>query len=63
MSESQESKLREKALLIVGRRGWDEKSWKRVLKRFSLCIEMNTKLDEREYDESMSELRGKVWNV
>ena len=63
MSESQESKLRQKALLIVGRRGWDRRSWNRVLKRFSLCIEMNTKLDEREYDESMSELRGKVWNV
>ena len=63
MSESQESKLRQKALLIVGRRGWDEKSWKRVLKRFSLCIEMNGRLDEREYDESMRELRGKVWNV
>jgi|TARA_R100000005_G_C4898159_1_gene141635 flavorubredoxin len=54
MSESQESKLRQKALLLVGRKGWSSKAWRKVIKRFTQCIEL---------DDSLAQLRGKVYHV
>ena len=57
MNESQESKLREKALLIVGRSGWSSKAWRRVMKRFQLCIEMDMKLSHQELDDTLNQLR------
>ena len=61
MSESQESKLRQKALLLVGRKGWSAKAWHRVMKRFTICID--TQLTEEELDDSLAQLRGKVYHV
>lgn len=61
MSESQESKLRQKALLIVGRKGWSSKAWRRVMKRFTICID--SEITQQELDDSLEQLRGKVYHV
>jgi hypothetical protein len=38
MSEEQESRLRQKVILVVARKDWDSYAWQRVLNRFMKCL-------------------------
>jgi|TARA_R100001530_G_scaffold127653_1_gene96950 hypothetical protein len=39
LTEAREEFLREKAILIIARKGWSSYVWKRVMNRFIKCIE------------------------
>jgi hypothetical protein len=38
MNEAEEARLRQRAMVIIARRGWSRYTWRRVMKRLLECI-------------------------